>query len=281
MNRLAGATLVYAMAWGGDLRRAEELYRRTDYRGVLQELQAEKSGEARVLALAGKSAYMLGEFKQASEYFEKAAAAEPRSSETFHWLGRAYGRRAETSSFLTAPKYAAQCRKSFEKAVELEPKNGEALNDLFSYYLEAPGFLGGGTEKAWAAARRIAELDAVEGQHAFARLAERRKEYNTAESHLREAAEMAPGQLGRVIELAKFLARQGRHEESEALFAKAERIDAGAPKLLFERAQTYIEQKRNLQQARKLLERYLESKLTPEDPPREEAERLLKRASGV
>ena len=28
--------------------------------------------------------------------------------------------------------------------MELDPKNQEAVNDLFDYYLEAPGFLGGG-----------------------------------------------------------------------------------------------------------------------------------------
>jgi hypothetical protein len=32
--------------------------------------------------------------------------------------------------------------------VALEPQNKEGLNDLFSHYLEAPGFLGGGTDMA-------------------------------------------------------------------------------------------------------------------------------------
>jgi hypothetical protein len=50
--------------------------------------------------------------------------------------------------------------------------------------------------------------------------------------------------------------------------------------LLFVRAETYIQQKRNLNDARQLLERYLSSPLTPDDPPREEARTLLVKASG-
>jgi hypothetical protein len=47
---------------------------------------------------------------------------------------------------------------------------------------------------------------------------------------------------------------------------------------LFVRAETYIQQKRNLNDARRLLERYLASPLTPDDPPREDARALLSKA---
>ena len=87
---------------------------------------------------------MLGEFKKAQEYFEKAIAADPGNSVYHHWLGKAYGRRAETSSFITAPGFASKARQSFEKSITLDPRNKEALSDLFEYYVEAPGFLGGG-----------------------------------------------------------------------------------------------------------------------------------------
>ena len=51
-----------------------------------------------------------------------------------------------------APGHASKAHRYFEKAVELDPKNLEAMNDLFEYYLEAPGFLGGGFDKAQALA---------------------------------------------------------------------------------------------------------------------------------
>ena len=79
---------------------------------------------------------------------EKAFNAQPSNADYALWLGRAYGRRAETSGPFTAPGFASKARQYFEKAARLNPRNLEALSDLFEYYLEAPGFLGGGMDKA-------------------------------------------------------------------------------------------------------------------------------------
>ena len=79
------------------------------------------------------------------------------------WLGRTWGRRAETASPFVAPFNAAKARDYFEKAVALDPTNRDALGDLFDYYLDAPGFLGGGADKAEALANRIAAIDPPEG----------------------------------------------------------------------------------------------------------------------
>ena len=67
-------------------------------------------------------------------------------------------------------------------------------------------------------------------------------------------------------------------KESDEKFAEAARLAPDSPQLLFARAETYIQQKRNLNDARRLLERYLSSPLTPDDPPREDARALLSKA---
>jgi len=156
----------------------------------------------------------------------------------------------------------------------------DAIGDLFSFYLEAPGFLGGGLDKAENLAKWIQKLDPAEYQFAEAMLAEKRKEFQKTEQHLRQAINLAPRQVGRVLDLAKFLARQGRVPESEAAFARAEEIDPTSPKVLYERASVYLKSKRNLDVARDLLRKYLESQLTPEDPTRREAQRKLRMALG-
>jgi len=175
------------------------------------------------------------------------------------------------------PGYASKARQYFERAVALDSTNGEAVNDLFDFYLEAPGFLGGGTHKAEALAKHIAELDAAEGHYALAQIADRKKEYDTAEQQLRRAAELAPRQVGRILDLAKFLSKRGRVKESEAMFDQAAKMAPNSPKVLYERAATYVKEHRNLKEARELLEQYLRSPLTPEDPSRERAEALLKK----
>jgi Flp pilus assembly protein TadD len=261
--------------------KAEDLYNRTDYSASLRLLHESGRDNSKAYYLAGKDHFMLGDYKKAVEAFERAFTLEPANSEYALWLGRSYGRRAETALPLAAPNYASKARAYFEKAVALDPENHEALSDLFDYYLEAPGFLGGGYDKAEAIAQRIAERDPAEGHFAQAQLADRRKQFDTAEEQLRWAIHEAPRQVGRVLDLAKYLARHGRIQESEAAFEQAKKLAPNSPRVGFARAQTYIEQKRNLEQAKALLNQYLESNLTPDDPSREQAEKLLKEASGV
>jgi cytochrome c-type biogenesis protein CcmH/NrfG len=266
-----------ALAGSDELKKAEDLYNRTDYHSSLAILETAPR-DAAAWSLIGRDYFMLGDYKKATDAFQRAVALEPTRSEYVHWLGRTYGRRAETSSPLFAMGSATKARQCFERAVALDPKNAEALNDLFDYYLQAPGFMGGGYDKASEAARKIAELDPAEGHFAQALLADKKKEVNTAEDHLRRAAELAPRQVGRVLDLAKYLAKQRRYQESDAVFARAEQIAPNSPKVMFAKAKTLIEEKRKLEEARDLLKRYLNSSLTPEDPPREQAEKLLKEA---
>jgi cytochrome c-type biogenesis protein CcmH/NrfG len=262
------------------LSKAEDLYGRTDYQGSLT--LARESGESsgKVYLLMGRDQFMLGDYKSAAEAFERAFAVEPANAEYALWLGRSYGRRAETALPFVAAKYAGKARAYFEKAVALDPQNQQALNDLFDYYLEAPGFLGAGYGKAEAIAIRIGEHNPAEGHLAEAKLADRRKQFDTADEQLRRAIDVAPHQLAHVLDLARYLARHGQIEESEAAFDQAERLAPNSPAVRFARAQIYVEQKRNLDQAKALLNQYLQSDLTPNDPSRAQAEKLLQEASG-
>jgi len=257
--------------------RAHELYQRTEYKQSLAILLPLKNQDASTLQLIGQSYFMLGDYKKASESFEKAIPLAPQSSELYHWLGRAYGRRAEMATIFSAPSLASKTRQMFERAVQLDPKNSEALDDLFDYYLQAPGFLGGGIQKAEEVARHIAKLDEAQGYYAQAQLNDKRNEYQAAEEQLRHAAEIAPREASRIIDLAKYLAKRGHTKESDAMFAQAAKVAPDSPKVLFERADTYIRERRNLSDARQLLQRYLTSQLTPDDPPREQAQELLKK----
>jgi Flp pilus assembly protein TadD len=283
-SRFCSATLLASWpllaASPSGLDQARKLYQLTDYDTSLKILQAMQPKDGAVLALIGRNQYMQGEYKKATEILEKAVAAEPDNSDNELWLGRAFGRRAETASPFAAPANAKKAREHFEKAVQLNPRNMEALSDLFEYYLEAPGFLGGGLDKAVAVADRMGSMDPIEGHWAQARLAEKKKEFGSAEEHLQRAAEMAPHQAARWIDLARFLSRQGRYQESDRNFRQAEKIAPNSPQVIYARADTYIQQGRNLAAARMLLERYLQTQLSPDDPPRADAEKLLKKASG-
>ena len=256
--------------------RGEALYLKTEYRGSLRVLEADPSPDAATYELSGKNYFMLGEYDKATKLFEKARALAPDVSDYSLWLGRAYGRRAETETWLWAPSHASKARQWLENAVALDPQNHEALNDLFDYYLDAPGFMGGGIEKAEAIAKRIEHERPAEYHHEMSQLADHRKQHDEAVMHLRMAMELAPGESGRVLDLARYLAKIGRMEESDALFSQAGERWPDRPAVLFARAKFYVDNHRETDRSRQLLERYVVSDLTPDDPPRRDAEKLLR-----
>jgi tetratricopeptide (TPR) repeat protein len=257
--------------------RAHDLYQRTEYNQSLVQLLPLSPKDAATLQLIGQNYFMVGEYKRATESLEKALALAPDDAQCLLWLGRAYGRRAETSNPFSAPGYATKARQMFERAVDIDPSNKEAIGDLFDFYLDAPGFLGGGHNKAEALAARMSQTDPAEGLYLQAQLDDRRNQYDSAEQKLRKSLEIAPTQPGRFLELAKFLAKRGRIAESEAMFEEAARLSPNNPHQMFDRASLYIKQRRNLAEARALLERYVRLPLTPNDPPRDRAEALLKK----
>lgn len=257
--------------------RAHELYQRTDYQQSLKLLLAVTNKDPETLVLMGQDYFMLGEYKKSTDALDKALAMGNPSQHLYLWLGRAYGRRAETSGPLTAPGHASHARKMFEKAVEQDITNRDAVGDLFDYYLGAPGFLGGGMSKAEELARRVNAVDPAESFYLHAQIAEKRKEYEAAEQHFRHALELAPRQVSRVLDLARYLAQRGRQRESDVLFDQAAQMAPENPRVLFYRAEAYIENRRNLDDARALLERYMRAPLTPDDPPRERAQTLLEK----
>ena len=270
-----------AAAANPDFDRARKLYQLTDFEQSLKVLQATPTKDAADWELIGQNYYGQADYKRASEALEKALALDPGSSDICLWLGRTYGRRAETSNPLSAPMHASKARQYFEKSVRLDPKNLEAQSDMLEYYLEAPGFLGGGLDKAAVTASQMAEINPAEGYWALARIDEKRKQLGSAEEHLRRAIEAAPHQVGRVIDLARLLTKQGRFAEADQSLAKAAEMAPDSPKVIFGRAEIYVKSKRNLPIARDLLQRYMSLNLTPEDPPRSEARKLLDQARGI
>src|SRR5689334_22496884 len=160
------SVLVFSLAvWAKtpDWDRAHELYQRTDYVQALATLDGIPNKGSDEFQLIGQCHLMRGDYRMATEAFEKALALSPSSSELHRLLGNAYGRRAEMASVFTAPGYAREAHQYFEQAVNLDPNNREAVANLFEYYLEAPGIMGGGIDKAENLVTRISKLDPPAG----------------------------------------------------------------------------------------------------------------------
>lgn len=262
-----------------DYSKALAFYSKAQYQAAVQVLANVKDRDTRSNALLGRSYLMMGAYHDATDALNKAVEGEPGNASYYHWLGRAYGRRAENAFPVAAPGYATKARANFEKSMQLDPNDSENRNDLFEYYLQAPSLLGGGVDKASKLADDIARRDPAEGEFAKARIAEHRKDLAQAEAHLKKASELEPNQPGRLVDVAKVLAKQGRYDESDSFFAKAHQVAPSAARVYFAEAAAYIRANRKPDEARELLKKYLSMNTSPEDPSKAEARKLLSKVS--
>ena len=133
--------------------------------------------------------------------------------------------------------------------------------------------VGGGDDKAAKLAETIRAKAPAKYEAFQARLAQEKKDIAGAERHWRKAAELSPGEMEAQMDLAKFLARNGKVAESDQLFDKA--LATGKPAVKYERAKILVEGKRDTAKASQLLNDYLKAELTSDDPSRADAQKLL------
>ena len=226
----------------------------------------------------GMQAYAREDFKTAVRLFEQAVEAHPRDADAHLWLGRAYGRRAERANWFSALGLAKKTVRGFERAVELDGDNREALEDLLDYYINAPGIVGGGVDKAQPIADRIAKLNAAAGECAWAAILKQREKYDEAEKRLEKAIELEPENVGHVLSLAAFKAQRGWYDASDELFKKALAMAPDSPDVWFSRAKELVRAGRRPEEARELLKKYLAAGLKPNAEPKSDARKLLSKA---
>jgi len=196
---------------------------------------------------------------------QKAVALEPGSSQYHLWLGRAYGEKAEHSSFVSATVLARKVLSEFETAVRLDPSNVEARADLADYYVQAPWFLGGGTDKAANQAQQLASLDPAQAHFVRGQIAEKGKDPAGAEREFRAAIQAGGGKPGPWMNLAQFYRRTNRFDEMQVAIQHATSAQE-SQQVLLAAAEVLIRTQRDLPAAGELLRRYLASE-TVEDAP--------------
>jgi cytochrome c-type biogenesis protein CcmH/NrfG len=138
---------------------------------------ASNANDAEAHNLLCRAYWAYGDWDRAVTSCEKAVQLDNNSSVYHNWLGRAYGEKADHSSFLTAAGLAKKVRTEFERAVQLNPDNLAARMDLAEFYLEAPGMVGGGQDKARAQAALIGKTNPAKEHWVYARIAEKKKTF--------------------------------------------------------------------------------------------------------
>jgi tetratricopeptide (TPR) repeat protein len=201
---------------------------------------------------------------------EQAVTMDPQNSGYHMWLGRALGERASRASFLSAFSLANRVRTEFVQAVQLDPQNAPALADLGEFYYNAPGIIGGGSDKAQAIAAQLDNVDPARADELRGRIAEKQHDYTTAESDLKKAIAVSKHPAFQWMVLASFYTRSSRWNDMDAAVQngmKAEQQDRSANVALFNAASMLNRCGRDLPLAVQFFQEYLANSAKTEEGP--------------
>jgi len=149
-------------------------------------------------------------YDDAISHAEKAVAADGKSVQFHAQLEDAYGSKTGDPSAGMFKKMSAarRMKEEAEIALKLDPKNLDANEDLLEFYMEAPGIVGGGPDKAKELANRAASNDPALGFYLQAHIAKREKHPEEAQRLLLQHVQAAPNRYDAFVELADLYLNQ-------------------------------------------------------------------------
>ena len=183
--------------------------------------------------------FSLGDWDRGVSDCEKAVSLTPENGKFHLWLGRIYGEKADRASFMTAAGLARRVAREFEAAVHLNPSDIEARTDLAEFYLEAPGIVGGGRDKAEQQATTLRGLDPAKAHWVNARIAEKKKEFPEAEKEYRAAIDASHGAASAWLNLGLFYKHRERWDDMVQALSHVRSAPLDRPDALVDAAEIY------------------------------------------
>ncbi len=169
---------------------------------------------------AGRALMDSNKADAAVKAFEKAVALDDKNSEYHLWLGNAVGTEARNASVLRQPFLARRVKAEFERAVQLDPASVGAREGLVTFYVQAPGVMGGSIPKAREQAEAIAKINAMRGHFSRAVIAGNQKDMAAVDREFRAAVAENPDSLVATSTFANYLASSDHSDEAFALIDK-------------------------------------------------------------
>jgi Tfp pilus assembly protein PilF len=232
----------------------------------LRELLAAEPGDAQAHQLLCRIYYAQDMADNAIRECQLAASGDPASSDNQIWLGRAYGFKASHANPLSALSLAVKVRIAFERAVQLDPENVHALNDLGEFYVAAPALIGGGLDKAQALAARMQPHFPSQAHRLLALIAEKKKEDTIAEAEFSNA--VAAGKTPEAyIDLGHFYERHHQPDKMIDALQSGIATDRRKGPSLVDAASVLTDAHRSPELAETLLRTYLSSSAKTDDAP--------------
>jgi tetratricopeptide (TPR) repeat protein len=139
-------------------------------KSLCQEVLAENSSNAEALwrmsrvysafgYYAESKTEKLSFYEKCKKYAQKAKAADPGSADAHFWCGVAFSRIMQVKGLVSAISSGMEVKKSFERALELDPSHTRAMAALAIWYYEAPAIAGGDVVKSITLLKKALGID--------------------------------------------------------------------------------------------------------------------------
>lgn len=211
--------------------------------------------------------YQEERWPDAMQECETAVQLQPSNSEFHDWLGRADGQQAQRVSKFSAFGLARKVHAEFQTAVQLDPRNVDALLDLGEFAIEAPSFLGGGMDKAESIAKQLQPLNAAAYHGMLAQIAGKKKDLSTVERELKLSVAQAKAPAHEWMNLAGFYAQRKNFPAMDQAIQSGMTADPGHGDAWVHGASVLIRSKQNFPLAEQMLRAYLTSANPSEAAP--------------
>ena len=233
---------------------------------VLEQQVNRAPNDAAGYNLLCRAYFMMEDWDRGITNCEHARNLDPQNSRYYLWLGRIYGEKADRAGFFAAAGLAKKVRSSFERAVELDPNDWQARADLGEFYIEAPGIVGGGKDKARDQANALMPIKPGKAYWLLGRIAEKNKDMTEAERQFRAGITASHSGVRSWVELAIFFRHTNRFEEMEKALRELESAPLDDPLALLDGASLMVRTGRDPALGIRLLRRYFSNGTVEEGP---------------
>jgi tetratricopeptide (TPR) repeat protein len=262
---LAAAVCLVALqmtsaAQDSSLEAAKSAYEKGDYHKAIELLKTAAGKEpsnGEIQLLLTKSYLEAHQYDEAISSGEKAVSIDPKNSEYHQWLGESYGGKADHASMLSAYSWARKTQKEFETAVELNPRNFDASQDLIEYDCTAPSIVGGGEDKAQPVIQRVMGMDPAEGHFAAGVCKAVKKDYAGADVEYAKALESKPKTADRIYDIGDYFLQRGQGDKLLEVASAGEAVAPKDPRGMYYQAVGWILKGEKLPDAETQLREYL------------------------
>lgn len=214
--------------------------------------------DSRAHALLCKMYASLERYDAAVRECETVARLKPNSSDAQLELARTYGAKAGHAGALTGMRLVGRIRGAFERAVQLNPKSVDALSDLGQFYIDAPGIVGGGTDKARDIAGKLLLIHPARGHRLLAMAAIKDGNFSQAEAELQKELSASHGPEV-YVDFANYYMQRKQWEKAASSAIEAIRRDGNHAGDSIDAAQLLVNMNRNVDVAESAYRAYFTS----------------------